>query len=106
MYSTTCLVSTLVSTYFWLLHTLHLVPSSCTPCQPVLIVVSTSDKKYRFGVPLEVLNIYYYYYHYYYYYCYYYILLYYYYYYINNIKSTKLDCRFLFTYVHTYIPPE
>ena len=32
------------------------VPSSCTLlCQPVLIA-STSDKKYRFGVPLTVLT--------------------------------------------------
>ena len=33
----------------------HSVPSSCTLCQPVLIV-STSDKKYRFGVPFKVLT--------------------------------------------------
>ena len=38
MYSTACLVSTLVSTYSWLVHTLHSVPSSYTLCQPVLIV--------------------------------------------------------------------
>ena len=35
--------------------TLHSVPSSCTLCQPVL-VVSTSDEKYRFGVPFKVLT--------------------------------------------------
>ena len=34
-------------------HTPHSVPSSCTLCQPVLMV-STSDKKYRFGVPFEL----------------------------------------------------
>ena len=34
---------------------LHSVPSSCTLCQPVLIA-STSDKKYRFGVPFKVLT--------------------------------------------------
>ena len=34
---------------------LHSVPSSCTVCQTVLIV-STSDKKYRFGVPFKVLT--------------------------------------------------
>ena len=34
--------------------TLHSLPSSCSLCQPVLIV-STSDKKYRFGVPFKVL---------------------------------------------------
>ena len=33
---------------------LYSVPSSCTLCQPVLIA-STSDEKYRFGVPFEVL---------------------------------------------------
>ena len=33
--------------------TLHSVPSSCTPCQSVLIA-STSDKKFRFGVPFEL----------------------------------------------------
>ena len=53
-YSVTCLVSTWVSTFSWLVSTLHSVPSSCTLCQPVLIV-STSDKKYRFGVPFKVL---------------------------------------------------
>ena len=40
--------------YFWLVSTLHLAPSSCTLCQPVLII-STSDKKYRCGVPFKVL---------------------------------------------------
>ena len=30
-------------------------PSSCTLCHSVL-VVSTSDKKYRFGVPFKVLT--------------------------------------------------
>ena len=54
-YSTTCLVSTLVSTHSWLVSTLHSFPSSCTLCQPVL-TVSTSDKKYRFGVPFKVLT--------------------------------------------------
>ena len=54
-YSTTCLLSTLVSTYSWLVSTLHSVPSSCTLCQPVLIV-STSDKKYKFSVPFKVLT--------------------------------------------------
>ena len=34
-------------------HTLHSVPSSCTLCPPVLIV-STSDEKYRFGVTFEL----------------------------------------------------
>ena len=51
-------VSTWVSILYVLLvdaHTPHSVPSSCTPCQPVL-VVSTSDKKYRFGVPFKVLS--------------------------------------------------
>ena len=38
MYSTTCLVSTWVSTHSWLVGTLHSVPSSCTPCQPVQVV--------------------------------------------------------------------
>ena len=37
------------------MSTPHSVPSSCTPCQPVLIA-STSDKKYRFSVPFKVLN--------------------------------------------------
>ena len=37
------------------IQTLHSVPISCTLCQPVLIV-STSDKKYRFGVPFKVLT--------------------------------------------------
>ena len=37
------------------MSTLHSVPSSCTQCQPVLIV-STSDKKYRLGVPFKVLT--------------------------------------------------
>ena len=37
-YSTTCLVSTWVSTYSWLASTSHLVPGSCTPCQPVVMV--------------------------------------------------------------------
>ena len=32
---------------------LRSVPSSCTPCQSVLIV-SISNKKYRFGVPFKV----------------------------------------------------
>ena len=50
VYSTTCLVSTLVSTHSWLVSSPHSVPSSCTLCQPVLIV-RTFDKKYRFGVP-------------------------------------------------------
>ena len=44
----------LVSTHSWLMSTPHSVPSSCTLCQPVLIV-STSDKKYIFGVPFKVL---------------------------------------------------
>ena len=44
MYGTTCLVSIL-----------HSVPSSCALCQPVLIV-STSDMKYGFGVPFKVLT--------------------------------------------------
>ena len=50
-------VSTWVSIYILLVdtHTPHSVPSLCTPCQPVL-VVSTSDKKYRFGVPFKVLS--------------------------------------------------
>ena len=50
-------VSTWVSIYILLVdtHTPHSVPSSCTPCQPVL-VVSTSDIKYRFGVPFKVLS--------------------------------------------------
>ena len=50
-------VSTWVSIYILLVgtHTPHSVPSSCTPCQPVL-VVSTFDKKYRFGVPFKVLS--------------------------------------------------
>ena len=39
----------------YVVDTLHSVPSSCTLCQPVLIV-STSDKKYRFGVPFKVLT--------------------------------------------------
>ena len=34
---------------------LHSVPSSCTLCQPALIV-SISDKKYRFGMPFKVLT--------------------------------------------------
>ena len=38
-----------------LMHTPHSVPSSCTQCQPVLLA-STSDKKYRFGVPFKVLT--------------------------------------------------
>ena len=54
-YSATCLVSTWVSTHSWLVSTLHSVPSSCTLCQTVLIG-STSDKKYRFGVPFRVLT--------------------------------------------------
>ena len=37
-YRTTCLVSTLVSTISWLVHTPHSVPSSYTVHQPVLIV--------------------------------------------------------------------
>ena len=37
------------------MSTLHSVPSSRTLCQPVLIA-STSDKKYRFGVPFKVLT--------------------------------------------------
>ena len=45
MYSATCLVSTWVSTYSWLVSTPHSVLSSCTSCQLVLIV-STSDEKY------------------------------------------------------------
>ena len=50
-------VSTWVNIYILLVdtHTPHSVPSSCTPCQPVL-VVSTFDKKYRFGVPFKVLS--------------------------------------------------
>ena len=51
-------VSTWVSIIYILLvdtHTPHSVPSSCTPCQPVL-VVSTSEKKYRFGVPFKVCS--------------------------------------------------
>ena len=50
-------VSTWVSIYILLvdIHTPHSVPSSCTPCQPVL-VVSTSDKMYRFSVPFKVLS--------------------------------------------------
>ena len=55
MYSATCLVSTWVSTYSLLVSTLHSVPSSCTLCTPVLIV-STSDKKYRFGGPFKILT--------------------------------------------------
>ena len=55
MYSVTCLVATWISTYSWFVSTLYLVPSSCTLCQPVLIV-STSDKKYRFGMPFKVLT--------------------------------------------------
>ena len=50
-----CLVSTLVSTYSWLVHTLHLVPSSCKLCQQVLIT-STLDKKYRFDVLFLALS--------------------------------------------------
>ena len=37
------------------IRTLHSVLISCMPCQPVLIV-STSNKKYRFGVPSKVLT--------------------------------------------------
>ena len=52
-------VSTWVSIYILLVdtHTPHSVPSSChvMPCQP-LLVVSTSDEKYRFGVPFKVLS--------------------------------------------------
>ena len=50
-------VSTWVSICILLVdtHTPYSVPSSCTPCQPVL-VVSTSDKKSRFGVPFKVLS--------------------------------------------------
>ena len=55
IYNTTCSVSTLVSTYHQTMHTLHSVPSSCTLCQPTLIE-KTSDKKYRFGVPIKVLT--------------------------------------------------
>ena len=55
IYSATCLVSTLVSTYSWLVSTPHSVPSSCTLCQTVLIA-STSDRKYRFGVPFKVVT--------------------------------------------------
>ena len=52
IYSTTCLVSTLVSEYMyftWSLAHVH------TLCQPVLIIF-TIDKKYRFGVPFKVLS--------------------------------------------------
>ena len=38
-----------------LIRTLHSVPSSCTLCQLVLMV-STSDIKYKFGVPFNVLT--------------------------------------------------
>ena len=48
MYIVACVVSTPVSEYT--------VPSSCTLCQAVLIV-STSDEKYRFGVPFKVLTV-------------------------------------------------
>ena len=48
------LVSSLVSMN-WLVSMPYSVPSACTLCQPVLIV-STSDKKYRFGVPFKVLT--------------------------------------------------
>ena len=42
-------------THSWLVNTPHSVPSSCTICQPVLMVrVSTSDRKYRFGIPFKV----------------------------------------------------
>ena len=54
-YSATCLGSTLVSTYSWVVSTPHSIPSSCTLCQP-LLTVSTSDMKYRFGVPLKVFT--------------------------------------------------
>ena len=67
MHSATCLVSTQdstlssYSTCSCLVHTVlcqftSLSPSSCTPCQTVLIV-GTSDKKYRFGVPFEVYTM-------------------------------------------------
>ena len=39
-------------TYTSRIYILNSVPSSCTLCQTVLIV-SSSDKKYRFGVPFE-----------------------------------------------------
>ena len=45
-------IARFVCTYM-ILYTPHSVPSSCTLCQPVLIV-STSDKKYRSGVPFGV----------------------------------------------------
>ena len=48
-------VSTLTNTHSWLVSTPHSVPSSCTLCQPVL-VVSTSDKKHRYGLPFKVLT--------------------------------------------------
>ena len=54
VYSVTCLASTLVSTY--ICYCIHLTQSlACALCQPVLIA-STSDKKYRFGVLFEVLT--------------------------------------------------
>ena len=40
----------------WLTQTLHSVPISCTLCQTVL-TVSTSEKKYRFGVPFKVSKL-------------------------------------------------
>ena len=48
---TTCVLHTYIP---MIIHAPHPVPSSCTLCQPVLIA-STSDKKYRFGVPSRYL---------------------------------------------------
>ena len=57
LHSAMRLVSTLVSTYSWLVNTLHSVPSSNMLCQPVLTVVdrSSSGKKYRFVYPSRCL---------------------------------------------------
>ena len=55
---TTCSVSTLntrVNTHSWLVSTLHSVDGSCTLCQLVRIV-STSGRRYRFGMLFKVLT--------------------------------------------------
>ena len=52
IYSASCLVSTWVSTYYYFTQSLAHVHYIC---QPVLIV-STSDEKYRFGVPFNKLD--------------------------------------------------
>ena len=56
IFGATCIVSTWVGAYSWSVSThTTLVPRSCTLYQSVLIV-STSDEKYIFGVPFKVLT--------------------------------------------------